>query len=63
MLTLLTSADSFSFIEEVIDVPTPLVMEPEDRPKGLHLSFPLVRLRFSWEQITENIIINQTLVV
>lgn len=43
-----TSADGFSFVEEVEDVPTALMVQPENRPKGLHLSLPLMRVRFSW---------------
>lgn len=47
-LTLPTSADGFPFVEEVIDVSTPLMMQPENWPKGFHLSLSLVRLCFSW---------------
>lgn len=43
-----TSADGFPFIEEVEDVSTPLMMQPENWPKGLHLPLSLMGLRFSW---------------
>lgn len=42
-----TSADGFPFVEEIKDVSTPLMMQPENWPKGLHLSLSLVRLCFS----------------
>lgn len=42
------SADGFPFVEEVVDVSTPLMMQPENWPKGLHLSLSLVRLGFSF---------------
>lgn len=42
------SADGFPFVEEVVDVSTPLMMQPENWPEGLHLSFPLMRLCFSF---------------
>lgn len=44
-----TSADGFPFVEEVIDVSTPLMMQPENWPEGFHLSLSLVRLCFSWD--------------
>ena len=44
-----TSADGFPLVEEIVDVATPLMMQPENWPKGLHLSLSLVRLRFSWD--------------
>lgn len=47
--TLPTSADSFSFVEEIKDVPTPLMVQSEYWPEGLHLSLSLVRLCFSWD--------------
>lgn len=42
-----TSADGFPLVEEVVDVSTPLMMQPENWPKGLHLSLSLMRLCFS----------------
>lgn len=42
------SADGFPFIEEVEDVSTPLMMQPENWPKGLHLPLSLMGLRFSF---------------
>lgn len=42
------SADGFPFVEEIVDVSTPLMMQPENRPKGLHLSLPLMRFCFSF---------------
>ena len=47
---LLTSADGFAFVEEVEDVPTPLMVKPENWPQGLDLSFSFVRLGFSCEE-------------
>lgn len=41
------SADGFPLVEEIVDVSTPLMMQPENWPKGLHLSLSLVRLCFS----------------
>ncbi len=45
--SLSTSADGFSFVEEIIDVSAPLMMQPENWPEGLHLPLSLVRLCFS----------------
>lgn len=42
------SADGFSFVEQIVDVSTPLMMQPENWPKGLYLSLSLVGLRFSF---------------
>lgn len=47
--TLRTSADGLSFVEEIKDVPTPLMVQSENWPEGLHLSLSLVRLCFSWD--------------
>lgn len=47
METLCTSADCFSFVKQIVDVSTPLMMQPENWPKGLHLSLSLMRLCFS----------------
>lgn len=48
-LGLPTSADGFPFVEEVKDVPTPLMVQSENWPKGLDLPFSLVRFCFSWD--------------
>lgn len=48
--TLPTSADGFSFVEEIKDVPTPLMVQSENWPEGLHLSLSLVRLCFSCDR-------------
>lgn len=45
------SADGFPFVEEVVDVSTPLMMQSENWPKGLHLSLSLVRLCFSFSHL------------
>lgn len=42
------SADGFSFVEKIIDVSTPLMMQPENWPEGLHLSLSFMRLCFSF---------------
>lgn len=42
-----TSADGFPLVEEVINVSTPLMMQPENWPQGLHLSLPFMWLRLS----------------
>lgn len=47
MQTWRTSADGFPFVEEIIDVSTTLMMQPENWPQGLHLSLSLMRLSFS----------------
>lgn len=46
---LLTSADGFSFVEEIEDVTRFLVVDPEDGPKGFHLPLPFVRLSLRWQ--------------
>lgn len=40
------SADGFPFVEEVEDVSTSLMVQPENRPQGLHLSLSFVGLCF-----------------
>lgn len=50
------SADGFSFVEEVENVPTALMVQPEDRPQGLHLSLPLMRVRFSFSHFLVQLI-------
>jgi len=45
------SADGFSFVEEVVDVSTALMMQPKNWPKRLHLSFTFMRLCFSFSHL------------
>lgn len=45
----LTSADGFSFIEEIKDVTCLLVVNSEDGPKRFHFPLPFVGLCLRWE--------------